>query len=117
MNIIITVNGEKFSATLNNSAAAKDFADLFPLTLQLNDYAGTEKVSDLSKRLSTSGSPAGCSANVGDITYYSPWGNLAIFYKSFGYASGLIKLGEIKGDLKLFKSCCEKSDALFERVD
>jgi hypothetical protein len=32
---------------------------------------------------------------VGDITYYSPWGNLTIFYRHFRYAGGLIKLGRI----------------------
>ncbi len=117
MKIKITIDGKVFNATLNESDAANDFASLFPLTLSLNDYASTEKVSDLSQRLSTSGSPSGCSAEVGDITYYSPWGNLAIFYKSFGYASGLIKLGEIDGDMKLFTASCDKSDALFEVVD
>ncbi|WP_337926728.1 cyclophilin-like fold protein [Paenibacillus caui] len=29
------------------------------------------------------------------ITYYAPWGNLAIFYRDFRYSSGLIKLGSI----------------------
>jgi hypothetical protein len=32
---------------------------------------------------------------VGDITYYAPWGNLAIFYKDFSYSAGLIKLGTL----------------------
>jgi len=117
MKIKITIDGNVFNATLNDSEAASDFASLFHLTLSLNDYANTEKVSDLSQRLSTAGSPAGCSAKVGDITYYSPWGNLAIFYRSFGYAGGLIKLGEINGDMKLFTASCNKSDALFEIVE
>ncbi len=116
MKIKITIDGNVFKATLNDGHAVKDFVSLFPLTLNLTDYANTEKVSDLSQRLSTSGSPAGCCAKVGDITYYSPWGNLAIFYKSFGYAGGLIKLGEIDGDMKLFTASCEKADALFETL-
>ena len=32
---------------------------------------------------------------MGDIAYYSPWGNLAIFYKDFGYSEGLVRLGRI----------------------
>jgi hypothetical protein len=32
---------------------------------------------------------------VGDIAYYAPCGNLAIFYKDFGYSSELIGLGRI----------------------
>jgi hypothetical protein len=36
---------------------------------------------------------------VGDIAYYAPWGNLAIFHKDFGYSDGLIILGKIDGDV------------------
>jgi hypothetical protein len=37
---------------------------------------------------------------VGDIAYYVPWGNLAIFYKDAPYADGLIKLAKIDGDVE-----------------
>ena len=37
----------------------------------------------------------GSTPSIGDIAYYSPWGNLAIFYRDFRYSSGLIKLGKI----------------------
>jgi hypothetical protein len=63
--------------------------------LTLKDYAGTEKISDLPRKLSTQGAPSGSDPSVGDITLYAPWGNRAIFYKDFGYASGLIILGKI----------------------
>ena len=33
--------------------------------------------------------------SIGDIAYYAPWGNLAIFYRDFPYSPGLIKLGVI----------------------
>jgi hypothetical protein len=36
---------------------SRDFAALLPLTLTLKDYAATEKISDLPKRLSTDGAP------------------------------------------------------------
>ena len=116
MQIKITIDGIVFNANLNDGHAANDFVSLFPLKLKLRDYANTEKVSDLNQRLNTGGSPSGCRAKVGDITYYSPWGNLAIFYKNFGYAEGLIKLGEIEGDMNLFTASCENSEALFETV-
>lgn len=76
---------------------------LLPLTLTLNDYNKTEKVSDLPKRLSTQGEPEGFDPDVGDITYYAPWGNLAIFYRDFGYASGLVKLGSIESGIELLQ--------------
>ena len=95
MKIRIDVEGRVITATLIDNATARDFVSLLPLTLTLEDYAATEKVSDLPRRLSTEGSPAGIDPSIGDITYYSPWGNLALFYSDFGYSRGLVKLGKI----------------------
>ena len=95
MKIIIKVGDQVITATLIDSKTTQDFISLLPLTLTLEDYAGTEKISDLPKRLSTEGAPSGSDPSVGDITYYAPWGNLAIFYRDFGYASGLVILGKI----------------------
>lgn len=95
MKIRMTINGRVATATLDDTPVARDFASLLPLTLTLKDYASTEKVSELPRRLSQDGAPAGYKASVGDITYYAPWGNLAIFYRDFRYASGLIRLGRI----------------------
>ena len=82
------------------SSAAHDFLSLLPLTLTLEDYAGTEKISDLPRRLSIEDAPAGSDPAVGDIAYYAPWGNLALYYRDFGYSSGLIILGRIDGGLE-----------------
>jgi hypothetical protein len=73
------------------------------LTLTLKDYAAAEKISDLPRRLSTKGAPAGIEPSIGDIAYYSPWGNLAIFYKDADYASGLVRLGKIDGGIDTLK--------------
>lgn len=95
MKIRMELKGRAITATLVDSETSRDFALLLPLTLTLRDYASTEKVSDLPRKLSTTGAPEGIDPEIGDITYYAPWGNLAIFYKDFGYASGLIKLGKL----------------------
>ena len=116
MKLKITINNEVITATLNDSETAKDFASLLPMKLTLDDYGQTEKISSLSKRLTTDGSPEGCDPDVGDITYFAPWGNLAIFYKDFGYADGLIKLGEITGDLSPLKKE-GNIEAIFEVVE
>jgi hypothetical protein len=98
MKLNIKVGGQSLTATLADNASARDFASLLPITLTLTDYASTEKVSDLPRRLSTEGAPEGITPTVGDITYYAPWGNLAIFYKDFGYSRGLVKLGRLESD-------------------
>ncbi|MEO7344361.1 MAG: cyclophilin-like fold protein, partial [Methylotenera sp.] len=61
-----------------------------------------EKISYLPRKLSVAGAPSGYTPSVGDITYYAPWGNLAIFYKESkaGFANGLINLGKIDGGLE-----------------
>lgn len=82
-------------AELEDSAASRDVLAMLPLTLEMDDHAATEKVAGLPSRLSTEGAPAGCDPSVGDITYYASWGNLAIFYKGFGYSGAQVKLGTI----------------------
>ncbi|RKG99760.1 hypothetical protein D7X32_25630 [Corallococcus carmarthensis] len=100
MKLRLIIEGAVLTATLDDSAAARDFVSLLPLSLTLRDYAGTEKVSDLPKRLSTVGSPPGVDPEVGDLAYYAPWGNLAIFYRDFGYSSGLVRLGRIESGIE-----------------
>jgi len=100
MKIRITIGDKVVTATLTDSEAARDFVSLLPLTLMLEDYNRTEKISNLPRKLSTTGAPAGSDPDVGDIAYYAPWGNLAIYYRDFGYSSGLAILGKIDGDVE-----------------
>jgi hypothetical protein len=96
MKIRIDVEGATITGMLEDNATGRDFASLLPLTVNLEDYNGTEKITYLPKKLSTEGAPAGFDPSIGDITYYAPWGNMAIFYRDFRYSSGLIKLGAIE---------------------
>lgn len=104
MEINLTIGNTVLTATLNNNQASQDFISLLPLTLTLQDYAGTEKISDLPHKLSTAGAPSGSTPAAGDIAYYAPWGNLAIFYKGDRYASGLIILGKIEGQMEALRA-------------
>ncbi len=100
MKIKISAGNTVLTATMLDNATSRDFLSMMPLTLTLEDYARTEKVSDLPRKLTTQGAPSGSDPSVGDITLYAPWGNLAIFYKDFGYANGLIILGRIDSDIE-----------------
>ena len=93
--IQLAVEGKVVHATLLDNATARDFLSLLPITLTLDDYVSTEKISYLPRKLSIADAPAGVDPSPGDIAYYSPWGNLAIFYKDAVYAKGLVKLGRI----------------------
>jgi hypothetical protein len=100
MKVRINVEGSPVAATLADNETARDFASLLPLELTLTDYAATERISNLPRRLRTEGAPAGIDPAPGDLAYHSPWGNLAIFYEDFGYSSGLVEVGRIDSGLE-----------------
>jgi hypothetical protein len=95
MKIRINMNGNEITATLTDNATSRDFASLLPLKLKLEDYGETEKIGYLPRKLATEGAPPGSDPSVGDVSYYAPWGNLAIFRKNFRYSTGLIKFGNL----------------------
>ncbi|MAJ65235.1 MAG: hypothetical protein CL558_04650 [Alphaproteobacteria bacterium] len=95
------IGTDELYATLDDTASGRDFAKLLPLELTLSDYHGIEKIADLPRRLDITGAPASFAASPGDITLYAPWGNLAIFYKSFPATSGLIRLGAFDGPIEM----------------
>ena len=98
--IKMTIGDKTVVAKLQDNASSRNLVARFPLTLTLADYANTEKIVQLPEKLSTQGAPAGFAASRGDVTYYAPWGNLAIFYKDFRYADGLVRLGVIETGLE-----------------
>ncbi|MEG4817318.1 cyclophilin-like fold protein [Microcoleus sp. K5-D4] len=100
MKINIKVGNKVITATLIDSKTTQDFISLLPLTLTLEDHANTEKISNLPRRLSTQDAPPDSDPAVGDIAYYAPWGNLAMYYNDFGYSNGLVILGKIDGDIE-----------------
>jgi hypothetical protein len=101
LKIQIVIGKTVLSATLHNNPTTMDFLSMLPLTLKLEDYAKTEKISYLPRKLSVKDAPSGSDPSPGDISYYSPWGNLAIFYRDFGYSNGLIILGKLDSGIEL----------------
>jgi hypothetical protein len=101
--IRIVVGDKTIPVTLDDNASARDFAALLPLTLTLEDYAATEKIATLSRKLSVAGAPAGMTPQVGDFCYYAPWGNLAIFHKAFNYSAGLVRLGRVESGIEVLR--------------
>lgn len=104
MKVNIVFDNQTITATLNDTPTAQDFVRQLPLTLELEDYASTEKIAYLPSKLTSEGAPEGTRAKAGDLAYYAPWGNMVVFYKDFGYSTGLIKLGELDAGLERFVS-------------
>jgi hypothetical protein len=115
--IKLTFNNEEVIVNMYDNPTSKDFLSLLPLTLTFEDYAGTEKISYPSNKLSTEEAPSGIDPAIGDFTYYAPWGNLAIFYKDFGYSNGLIKLGKIESGIEKLENLNGDFTVIIEKMD
>ena len=75
---------------------ARSFIKQMPFTVTLEDYAGMEKIFYPQQALSKAKAPDGAQPRMGDLMYYAPWGDVALFYKDFRFANGLIPLGKVE---------------------
>lgn len=117
--IKLTFEGNEIYAVINNSKAGNDFLSLLPLSVKAEDFNSTEKIFYLSKKLNTQNEPDGINPKAGDITYYAPWGNIAIFYKNFRYSNNLIYLGKFENvsDIEKLSNIKGNFDIRIERVN
>ncbi len=115
MQLRISWGPEVLLVELDPNRSAEDLASMLPLTLSLEDYAGTEKIAYLPRRLDTRDAPDGYTPHAGDLAYYAPWGNLALFYRDFRHSPGLVRIGRLSSPLDAlrFKATVE---ARVERV-
>ena len=116
MRVRFKINETEITGILIDNATSRDLFARLPLTLTLEDYGDIEKIGYLPKKLSTDGAPAGSAPSAGDISYYAPWGNLAIFRKSFHHSNGLVSLGRVESGLEALKHA-GRVDVVIERLD
>ncbi|TWC01241.1 hypothetical protein FBZ93_104520 [Bradyrhizobium macuxiense] len=86
---------EDFTATLEDNPSARDLFSMLPLDLKISDYSTNEKIAYLPRKLTEEGSGRFESEAVGDLCYYAPWGNLALFHGPYRWSRGLIRLGRL----------------------
>ncbi len=101
MKLRLNVDGQTATATLYDNATARDFAALLPLSLTLTDYARIERIADLPQKLARGAPESTVPVKAGDLAYYAPWGNLAIFVEddSGNYTVDLMRLGAVETGL------------------
>ena len=92
MKIKVVANGKTTVFKLNSSQAAKDLYAQLPLSISVENYGNNEKIFYPPKKLNTTDTPQ-ADARVGTLAYYAPWGNVVMFYGTFGSAAGLYELG------------------------
>ena len=115
MKLKVTVGDVVLTATLIDNPTTQDFISLLPLTVKLDDYSRSEKIFYPDRKLKTQSTSINVKA--GDITYYVPWGNIAIFYKDFGHSSSLIKIGSFDGDIDVLKKAGSLDNVKFELLE
>ena len=98
MRIEISISGQRFTATLDDSAASRDLMAQLPLTVEMVDHGGVEKTGPLPSPLSLAGQPAGADPDVGDLGYYAPGSDVVLYYGDQSYFTGIVVLGRMEGD-------------------
>ena len=98
MRIQINIGGQRFGASLADSAAARDLVAQLPVTIDMVDHGGVEKTGPLPSPLSLKGQPEGADPEVGDLGYYAPGNDLVLYYGDQSYFPGVVILGRLEGD-------------------
>ena len=91
--LTITINGMAFTATLADNDAANAFADLLPLTLNMNEMNGNEKYHYLDNSLPTDSYRPGI-IQTGDLMLYGS-SCIVLFYETFSSGYSYTRLGRI----------------------
>jgi hypothetical protein len=89
----MTVGDRRFAITLIDNAAARAFADLLPLTLDMPDLNRNEKHVSLPKALPTNATRPGTIRN-GDLMLYGS-NTLVLFYLTFDSSYSSTRLGRV----------------------
>lgn len=97
--IRIGFNNLTLTATLADNPTARDLVSMLPLNLKIEDYGRNEKIVHLPRKLTEEGSGAFGNEQPGDLCYFKPWGNLALFYADYR-GDGLIRLGRFDNDFE-----------------
>jgi hypothetical protein len=89
----MTVGERRFAITMVDNEAARAFAALLPLTLDMPDLNGNEKHAELPKALPTNPSQPGTIRN-GDLLLYGSR-TLVLFYLTFNSSYSYTRLGRV----------------------
>lgn len=89
----ITVNGQSFTATLDDTQTARAFLEQLPMTVSMGELNGNEKFYYLPSGLPTNASRPG-NIHAGDLMLYGS-DCLVLFYESFFSSYSYTRLGSV----------------------
>src|SRR6266568_6454611 len=97
MKLRLKVKDIETTVILIDSETTRDFLSLLPLMLTMNDLFGREKFGHLPRAISEGGKRTR-TYEVGDVIYWSPGPDVAMFYRHDGQSipsPGIIVMGKI----------------------
>jgi hypothetical protein len=103
LKIRLRIENRVLTATLIDNKTARDFISLLPLTLTMDDLFRREKYGPLPRALSKGERTR--SHEVGDIGYWSPGPDVAIYYRNDREQipdPGIILIGKIDSGIEAF---------------
>ena len=103
MKIRLKIEDKVLTATLIDSRTTRDFVSLLPLTLKMNDLFRREKFAHLPRAISDEGKRTH-TYEIGQVAYWSPGPDVAIFYRKDGEKipdPGIIIIGKIHSGVEV----------------
>lgn len=102
--LVLRFDGHVATGILDDTAAAREFAAMLPLTLHLSDPMGQAKSGPLpsSRSLDVTGADRTFRTTVGELAFWSPGSMVAVVYDDLGQGvpePGLVRLGVIDSGL------------------
>ena len=114
--IRITFDDTELTARLHDNATARGLAAQLPLTLTFSDFNNVEKISPLPRELSLEGAPEGDDSEVGDIGYWSPDGDLVLYYGEVGFWNGIVVIG-VDGEMDAIERQSDDFSVMIQRAE
>lgn len=103
MKISVSDGKNKIVYELNASGQSKSLYSQLPLKVQIENYSTNEKIFYPKEKLPLKNGIEG-SGDSGTLAYFSPWGNVVLFYGKFSEYPGLFILGKVASGAENIKN-------------
>jgi hypothetical protein len=117
VHIRLIIGDRAATARLDDRAPARDFAAMLPVTIAMRDLLDREKPGRLPRQLDIAGASREYRYEVGEIAYWAPGNDIAIFYADDGQSipqPGLVRLGTVDAGLDVIATAGSAFDMSIE---
>jgi hypothetical protein len=118
MQIRITVGGRHATGHLYDTATARDFASLLPVTIAVHDLGGREKAGRLPRALADGQGHSDYRS--GQLGYWAPSRDLAVYYREDGFripSPGIVMIGEIESGLDVIVDAADNAGLIITATE